>query len=196
LNSFPKYENLSVRAVKSPLIEQFGLVVLKPNSNLEEDILLALLPQIVDDIRDVELAKPFILSEIRRKDIEKQSNRLGYLIVGIAIPFLVIGMLFALLQIGSILAAIRFLQMMVVIVIVTMTPAIFLSIWKRNAELKSDVEIAQSYPRLREAFQLLIAKRHTLPFGITSYRTRLERVEQKLGYMHQQPSRQSGVELN
>ena len=195
LNSFSGYEHLMVRAVKSSTSDQFGLVVLELKSNLQEEVLIGLLPQIVNDISDAQLASPFLLSEIRRNDIEKRYNRFGYIITGIGFPFIVISAFYVILRFGIMFDTNWFILVMMVDVILMMISLILLTAWKRNAETKSDVEIARSYPRFREALHTLIAKHHTLPYGKTSYRTRLQRVEQKLGYTRESFAREAGVEL-
>ena len=65
--------------------------------------------------------------------------------------------------------------------LITMTPLVAGSLWKRRAEIDSDVDVAMKYPRFIEALETLIARHHSLPYGITSYKTRLERIRSRLG---------------
>ena len=181
LSKFKGLDKIAVRAIKSPSDELYGLIVLGLDDNYEEKVLHGILPNILKDIHDVNLVGPLILSEIRRKEIEKRCNRISYIVLGIAIPFLFISMYLSITLLG-------FGQFFTVIVpifgiytILTVLPLVYMSYWTRTAEIKSDAEIATSCHRFREALQTLIDKHHTLPYGVTSYRSRLERIDKHLG---------------
>jgi hypothetical protein len=184
LNKCSGYEQVIVRAISPTAGERYGLVILKLKSNMEEETLFSILPQIVQDIHDVELVGPFILSELRRKDIERRYNRFSYGVLGIAIPFLFIGFILSISNHG-ILGMIDFIiPVFIIYSIISVVPLIGISIWKRNSEIHSDTEIVQTYPRFKEALNTLIANHHTLPYGMTSYRSRLERINKQLGIVH------------
>ena len=180
LNQCPGCEQIIVRAVRTSSGDQYGLAVIELKSNMEEDTLYGMLPRMIEDIPDVELVGPFLLSELRRNDIEKRYNRFGYALVGIAIPFLVIGFAASIIIRGFLGMIDWLVPIFIIYFIMTFIPLIGLSLWKRNAEIKSDTEIAQTYPRFIEALQTLVAKHHTLAFGKTSYRSRLERINKQL----------------
>lgn len=181
LSEFLNHDNITVRGIKPPSDEQYGLVILKLDDNYEEKVVYGMLPNILKDIYDVNLVGPLILSEIRRKEIEKRYNRVGYVVMGIAIPFLFIGMFLsmALFGFGEFLSLL--LPIFGIYALVTIPPLAYMSLWKRKAEIKSDAEIAACCPRFRETLQTLIEKHHTLPYGMTSYRSRLERIDKHLG---------------
>ena len=181
LSEFPGLDKIAVRGIKPPSDELYGLVVIELDDNYEEKVLFGILPHILKDIHDVDLVGPFILSDIRRKKIEKKHNKISYGFLGIAIPILVAGMFYTLLNIGTSVFLTVFFQIFVIYLIMTVVPAIVMSIWKRKEEIKSDAEIANTCPRFREALQTLINNHHTLPHGKTSYRTRLQRIDKHLG---------------
>ncbi|MFW9789499.1 MAG: hypothetical protein ACFFE1_17670 [Candidatus Thorarchaeota archaeon] len=181
LNKCPGYDEVIIRAVKSSSNDQIGLVAVKLTTNMEEETLFAMLPRMVQDLHDVELAGPFILSELRRNDIEKRFNRLNYAVLGITIPFLTIGVIASIANQEFYSMFDSIIPIFVTYIVMSVVPGIGLSIWKCNADIKSDTEIARAYPRLREALQTLIANHHTLPFGKTSYKSRLERIDKQLG---------------
>jgi hypothetical protein len=70
--------------------------------------------------------------------------------------------------------------MILIFPLLIIPPSIILSVWKRRTEIRSDVEIARKYPRFLEALQTLVDRHHTQPYGITSYKTRLERIKEHL----------------
>jgi hypothetical protein len=181
LNKIPGYERIVVRGVRSPSSEQYGLVALRLKTSLEEEVLFGMLPQMLEDIHELELAGPFILSELRRKDIEKKYNRISYGLLGFSIPYLAISVILSLVSFGPFGMVEWMLPTFGVYFIIAFVPLAVLSVWKRNIEIKSDVEIAQTYPRFRESLQTLIKTHHTLPYGMTSYRSRLERIDKQLG---------------
>ena len=181
LSEFTGLDKIEVKGIKPLSGELYGLIVLGLDKNYEEKVLYGMLPHILQDIHDVNLVGPFILSEIRRKEIEKRHNRVGYVIAGIAIPFLFISMFlsFTLFGFAGFFSAI--FPIFCIYAIGTLLPLAYISYWKRTAEIKSDAEIATNCHRFREALQTLIDKHHTLPYGMTSYRTRLERIDKHLG---------------
>ncbi|MHA2022468.1 MAG: hypothetical protein ACTSWQ_02280 [Candidatus Thorarchaeota archaeon] len=185
LNEFLGSDNISVRGIKPPSDELYGLIVLGLDKNYEEKVLYGMLPHILKDIHDVNLVGPFILSEIRRKEIEKRYNRISYVLLGILIPFMFISMFLPIVLFGfgaffNIILPIFGMSMFIVFL-----PIAYMSNWKKKAEIESDSEIATSCHRFREALQTLIDKHHTLPYGETSYRTRLERIDKHLGILQE-----------
>ncbi len=182
LNKVPGYEQIVVRGVKSPSSEQYGLVALRLKTSLEEEVLFGMLPQMLEDIHDIELAGPFILSELCRKDIEKRYNRISYGVLGISSPYLAISVILSLVTHGPLGMMEWMLPAFGGYFIIAFVPLAVLSVWKRNKEIKSDVEIAHTYPRFRESLQTLINTHHTLPVGMTSYRSRLERINKQLSH--------------
>jgi len=181
LRKFVGLESIEVRGIKPPADEMYGLIVLKLNEKFEEEVIEAIYPSMLEDIHEVDLAGPLILSEIRRKEIEKKHNRISYSFLGIAIPVLAIGMIYALLNIRFPDFFIVFFQIFAIYIIMTMIPAIVMTYWTRREEIKSDADIAVTCTRFRETLKTLIDNHHTLPYGKTSYRTRLERIDKYLG---------------
>ncbi|MFW9770007.1 MAG: hypothetical protein ACFFEM_14390, partial [Candidatus Thorarchaeota archaeon] len=179
LNESPDYQNLSVKAVKPHQDEMFGLVVERLQSDYSEEAIFNLSPHMLKDIQDADLAGPLILSELRRKDIERKYNRMSYSFSGLIIIIMTISLIWMFSH-YSIEFFITFFPMIIIFPLLMIPPGIVLSIWKRRAEIRVDVEIAQNYPGFLEALQILIGRHHTQPFGITSYKTRLERIKAHL----------------
>ncbi|MFW9769658.1 MAG: hypothetical protein ACFFF9_16225 [Candidatus Thorarchaeota archaeon] len=185
LNKNEGYETVTVRAVrgaKSLSIEVFGFVVERLNSDQVEETIYAMMPQTVNDLQDVDLVGPLILSEMRRKDIKKRHDR--WSVRSAIISVLVFAALFI-----SILpslagfsdsAYLGILRVLGIFLLLTGPPLFFLTYWKKRAETNSDVKVAKAYPTLIEALQTLIDKYYTQPYGITSYKTRLERIKEHL----------------
>jgi hypothetical protein len=181
LNRFLDPKKVAIRAVKPPFDDDYGLVVVTLHDNHEEKVLFSLMPAVLKDIHDPELAGSLILSEIRREDIKKRYNRISYIFLGPAMIILIGGMVSSFMLLGfegffAMLIPIFFMYF-----IVGIAPAAYMSHWKRNAEAKSDEGVARECSRFTEALQILIDKHHTLPYGITSYRTRLERISRLVG---------------
>lgn len=179
LGDFPDYENLAVKAVTPQSNEMFGLVVERPKHDSSGKAIFDMSPQMLKDIEDVNLAGPLVLSEVRRKDIERKYNLLNYSLSGLAVIILTISMIWA-FSYYSFDLIITFLPVLIICPILLVPPSIALSVWKRRAEIKSDVEIARKYPQFLVALQTLVDRHHTQPYGITSYRTRLERIKERL----------------
>jgi len=179
LGKYSDYQNLAVKAVKTHSDEMFGLVVERLKSDYSEEAIFNISPHMLKDIQDADLAGPLILSELRRKDIERKSNRITYSITGIAIIFMIILFVWILSHFSPELI-LTILPMIIILPLLMIPPTIILSIWKRRAEVRTDVEIARKYPRFLEALQTLVDRHHTQPYGITSYKTRLERIKQHL----------------
>ncbi|MFW9797465.1 MAG: hypothetical protein ACFFE2_10535 [Candidatus Thorarchaeota archaeon] len=180
LHKYLGSKEVAVRAVKPPAHEKYGLVVLKLNDNYDEDTIFAMLPQVLEDIHDAELAGSFILSEIWRKAIERRYNRISYVIVGAVIIFLAGGMIYVFTG-GFARFFGLFAPIFITYLIMAFVPLTILSLWKRNAEILSDTRVARECRRFTEALQNLISHHHTLPYGMTSYQSRLERIEKRLG---------------
>jgi hypothetical protein len=179
LGIFPDYQNLAVKAVKPHSDEMFGLVVERLRPDYSEETIFNISPHMLKDIQDVGLAGPLILSELRRKDIEKKYNRINYSIIGIVITLMTISFIWVFSH-YSFELIISFFPMLIGFPLLMIPPGIVLSIWKRRAEVRMDVEIARKYPRFLESLQTLIDGHHTQPYGITSYKTRLERIKEHL----------------
>jgi len=184
LSKFPDLDRIIIRGVKPLSDDMYGLVVLRLDKNYEEKTLYGLLPNILKDIHDIQLVGPLILSEIKRDEIEKRYNRINHGVVGISILFLFISMFLSITLIGLTGFFFIFLQILFIYLIMAFIPSFYMYYWKRKSEIRSDTEIAISCPRFRETLQILIDKHHTLPYGKTSYRTRLERVNKYLDYPH------------
>jgi hypothetical protein len=179
LGAYPEYQNLAVKAVKQQSNEMFGMVVERLRSDYSEETIYDISPHMLKDIQDVNLAGPMILSELRRKEIEKKYNRMSYSIIGITISIIIISTIW-LFSTYSFELIITFLPVLIMCPILMIAPSIALSVWKRRAEIKSDVEIARKHPRFLESLQTLIDRHQTQPYGITSYKTRLERIKQRV----------------
>ncbi|MFX1368335.1 MAG: hypothetical protein ACFFAY_07045 [Promethearchaeota archaeon] len=180
LNQFLDDERTAVIATKLPFHEEYGFVIARLQDNYQEKTLFSLMPQILKDINDVELAGSLILSEIWRKDIEKRYNRFSYASVGAAIIFLISSISISLMLFGFEEFFAIFLPILGLYTIVAIIPSTLAAYWKRTAEIRSDVRVAKACPRFIEALQILTDKHHTLPFGTTSYQTRLERIDKVL----------------
>lgn len=181
INKEEGFERAIVRGVRLPFDEETGLVVFEVDYEGKEKTLEALMPQTLKDIRDPELAGPVLISEMKRDVIEKKLNRMSYGVLGIGILILVFGLVLPLINYGFSYIWPNFLIVLGFYLLITMTPLVAGSLWKRRAEIDSDVDVAMKYPRFIEALETLIARHHSLPYGITSYKTRLERIRSKLG---------------
>ena len=179
LSESPHYQNLVVKAVKPHTDEIFGLVIERLRPDYSEEAIFNISPHMLKDIQDADLAGPLILSELQRKDIEKKYNRINYSITGIAIILMIISFIWVFSHF-SLELIITFFPMIIIFPLLMIPPAIILSVWKRRTEIRSDVEIARKYPRFLEVLQTLIDGHHTQPYGITSYKTRLERIKEHL----------------
>jgi hypothetical protein len=172
----------AVREVNLLSIEMYGLAVERPNSDSTKETIYVMMPQMVEDLHDVDLVGPLTISEVRRKEIKKRYDH--WSLLGVIISILVFVALFI-----SILpsladlsggAYISILWVLGIFLLLAGPPLACLMYWKRRAETKSDVEIAKAYPALMEAFRILIDKHYTQRYGITSYKTRLERIKEHL----------------
>lgn len=179
LHKFFSPNEVVVRAVKPPMHEKYGLVISKLNANYQEKPVCSILPHTLEDIHDVELVGSLILSEIKRNDIEKRYNRFNSVFVGGGIIFLAGSMLYS-FTLGFERLFGLFVPIFLIYFVMAFVPIIVLSLWKRNAEIKSDIRVANECPKFIEVLQILIDRHHTLPYGVTSYRSRLERVEKKI----------------
>jgi hypothetical protein len=185
LNKNDGYEKVTVRAVrgaKSLSVELFGLVVERLNSDQVEETVYAMMPRAVNDLQDIDLIGPVILSELRRTDIKKQYYR--WSMRGAIVSVLIFAALF--ISILPSLASfshgayINVLWVLGIFLLLTGTPMVFSMYWKRRADTMSDVKVAKAYPALMEAFQILVDKHYTQPYSITSYESRLERTRARL----------------
>jgi hypothetical protein len=179
LRESPDCQNLAVKAVKPQSDEMFGLVVERLRSDSSGKAIFNISPQMLKDIEDVDLAGPLVLSEVQRKDIERKYNRMSYSITGIIIILMAISLIWE-FSYYSLEFIITFFPMILIFPLLIIPPSIILSVWKRRTEIRSDVEIARKYPRFLEALQTLVDRHHTQPYGITSYKTRLERIKEHL----------------
>jgi len=179
LSKYSDYQNLAVKAVKTHSDEMFGLVVERLKSDYSEETIFNISPHMLKDIQEADLAGPLILSELRRKDIERKSNRITYSITGIAIIVMIFSFVWILSHF-SLELILAILPVIIIFPLLMIPPTIILSIWKRRAEVRTDVEIALKYPRFLEALQTLVDRHHVQPYGITSYKTRLERIRENL----------------
>ncbi|NHJ14371.1 MAG: hypothetical protein EAX95_11885 [Candidatus Thorarchaeota archaeon] len=180
LYSFLDDERTAVVATKWPFDDEYGLVITRLVGNYEEKALFAIMPNVLKDIKDVELAGPLVLSEIWRKNIERRYNRVSYVFVGSGLIFVFSAIILLAINLGFGGLSSAILSVLAIYLIVTIIPGAIASIWKRNAEIKSDVRVAKSCPRFVEVLQVLVDKHHTLPYGTTSYKTRLERIAKYL----------------
>jgi hypothetical protein len=185
LRQFKELGNIDVRGIKSPSDEMYGLIILRLNKNYEEEVLDSMFPRTLKDIHEVELAGPLILSELRRKEIEKRSNRLGYGVVVVMILSMVLSFIIPIMLFGFTMFLFVLAPLLIVAQFLFFVPLGYFSYKKRKDEIMSDVEIATSCPRFREALQILIDNHHTQPYGITSYRTRLDRIDKHLGIQNE-----------
>ncbi|NHI84337.1 MAG: hypothetical protein EAX81_08565 [Candidatus Thorarchaeota archaeon] len=176
LNRFLNGRRIPVIAISFPHSEEFGLVASRLKDSLEEEALFSIMPNVLRDINDVELAGPFILSEIWRKDIEKRYTRVNYDLVGFAIVFLFGSMLLSLALLGFDGFFLVMGRIFFIYLIVGLIPTTLLAYWKYKTEIKSDTKVVKHCPRFTEALQILVDKHHTLPYDTTSYKTRLERI--------------------
>jgi hypothetical protein len=178
------YENLAVKAVKPSSEELPGLVVERLKSNGTKETVFYMSPEMLKAIQDVDLAGLLILSELQRKDIRRRYERMIQPTIVFGAIIFAIGFIWML---SSFLLV--FIPIIVVYILLTMFPAIILSVRQRRDEIRSDVEVAQEYPRFLEALQALVDRHDTLPYGIThKYETRLERIRQHLQPLQQRPS--------
>ena len=181
---FLGHDRVAVRAVKPPSDDDYGLVIATQQGNYKEKVLFSVTSTVLNDIHDPELAGPLILSEIWRKNIEKRYKQISYPFVGFATVLMFGGMWFLFSLLGFERFFVLFIPLLFAYVVLAMGTSTYLSFWKRKAEAKSDYRVARECPRFTEALQILIEKHHTLPYGITSYGTRLERIEKSLGLEH------------
>lgn len=181
LDRFLGHDKVAIRAVKSPSDDDYGLVIAALRDNYKEKALFSVTPTVLNDIQDPELAGPLVLSEIWRKNIEKRYKQISYPFAGFATVFLFGGMWFLFSLLGFEMFFMLFIPLLLAYLVLVMGTSAYLSFWKRKAEIKSDYRVARECPRFTEALQILVANHHTLPYGITSYRTRLERIEESSG---------------
>ncbi len=185
LDRFLGHEKVAIRAVKSPSDDDYALVIARLQNNYNEKALFSVPSTALKDIRDPELAGPLILSEIWRKNIEKRYKQISYPLVGVTAVFLFGGMWYLFSLLGFEAFFVLYIPLLFAYVVLVMGTSAYLSYWKRKAEAKSDYRVARECPRFTEALQILVEKHHTLPYGITSYRTRLERIEKSSGLEHE-----------
>lgn len=181
LNEQGDYERLMIRGVKPPLDDDPGLVVLRLKEDFTEETLHAVLPHTLKDINDAELIGPLILAELRRDEIERRERSVGFKVLAIAIPYLAIAMIWAFVTQGVFGILIYILPIFGGYLVMALLPLGYMTLWKRRALAKSELEIAMRFPRYREALQILIDKHHMLPYGTTSYKSRLELIDKELG---------------
>ncbi len=193
INQEEGFERVIVRGVRMPYDDEDGLVVFEVDYEGKEKTLEALMPQTLKDIREPELAGPLLISEMVRDRIEKRLNRVSYGIVGLGILILVFGLFMPMIRFGFAYMWQYILPVLGLYLVLTMVPLIAGSLWKRSAEISSDVDVAVRHPRFIEALEILVAKHHSLPYGITSYKTRLERIRERLGDYRER--RESGLDL-
>jgi hypothetical protein len=185
LNRQTGFEGIMVRGVKSPYDENVGLVVLKLKEDYTEETVHAVLPHTLRDIRNVELLGPLILAEMKRDEIQQRERSVGFKFLGIGIPFLAIGIIWAITTGGAIGLLTSILPIFVIYFAIVAIPAGYMTYWRRRAIVESELEVAMRFPRYREALQILIEKHHMLPYGTTSYKSRLGLIDKQLGLSDQ-----------
>jgi hypothetical protein len=184
LDRFLGHEKVAIRAVKSPSDADYGLVIVALHGNYKEKALFSVTPTVLNDIHSPQLAGPLILSEIWRKKIEKRYKQISYPFVGFSTVFLFGGIWFLFSLLGFEGFFTLFIPLLFAYVVLSMGTSVYLSFWKRKAETRSDYRVARECPRFTEALQILVEKHHTLPYGMTSYKTRLERIDRLAGHFH------------
>ena len=181
LNGQEGYERLTVKGVKSRFDSKAGLVILRLKPDYREETLHGVMPQMMEDLHDVGLLGPLILADLKIHELESRERRIGYRVLAVAIPFLAISVVWSFLSSDIFGAFFNSILLLLVYLALSMIPLAYLTLWRRKAVVKAEVEIVRTYPKYREALRILIRNHHTLPYGMTSYRTRLERIDRQLG---------------
>ena len=172
---------MSVKGLKSPLDGKAGLVILRLKPDYREETLHAVSPQILESLQDVELLGPLILADLKIHELESRERRIGFRVVAITTSLLAISAVWSFLISDIFQALFNLILILLAYVPLSMIPLAYLTLWRRKAVVKAEVEIARRYPEYREALLALIRNHHTLPYGMTSYKTRLERIDRQLG---------------
>ena len=173
-------KNLMVKGVKPPFDNDAGLFVLHLRPNFTEEVLYAAMPEMLRVLKDPELIGTLILAELKRKEVEKKEKRISYAVLGIGLPFLIISIIWLLVtsSLNGLLE--NFLSVLFIYFLIAFVPLGGTALWKRKTLLNAEVEIARQYPRYIDALGILVKTHHTLPYGMTSYKTRLERINRSL----------------
>ncbi|RLI59928.1 MAG: hypothetical protein DRO87_01535 [Candidatus Thorarchaeota archaeon] len=195
LNQYEEYRKVTVRGVRLPHDEQTGLVVLRLNEDYKEETIHAIMPQTVRDLQDVNLLGPLILAELRFHDIERREKRFSYLILGVGIPFLAVGMIWSFVVYGGLGMLSSLLIVLGVYTLITMAPLAYLFFWKKRQMTQAEIRTAKKHPGYVDALRILVERRYTLPYGKTSYRTRLERISRQLGLEETPSSSDRGLDI-
>ncbi|MGQ4912644.1 MAG: hypothetical protein ACP6KW_10785, partial [Candidatus Thorarchaeota archaeon] len=195
LNQYEEYRKVTVRGVGLPHDEQTGLVVLRLNEDYKEETIHAIMPQTMRDLQDVNLLGPLILAELRFHDIERREKRFSYLILGVGIPFLAVGMIWSFVVYGGLGMLSSLLMVLGVYTLITMAPLAYLFFWKKKQMTQAEIRTAKKHPGYVDALRILVERRHTLPYGKTSYRTRLERISRQLGLEETPSSSDRGLDI-
>ena len=176
-------KDLMVKGVKPPFDNDPGLFVLHLRPNFTEEVLYVAMPEMLRVLNDPELIGTLILAEVKRKEVEKKEKRVSYAVLGIAFAFLAIGMIWSIMTSGLFGLLMNFLSVLLIYMLIAFVPMGGLAVWKRKTMLNDEVQIARQYPRYVEALEILVKTHHTLPYGMTSYKTRLERIQKKIHTM-------------
>jgi hypothetical protein len=195
LNREPRYEHLVVRGVKLSGRGTEGLVVIDEMGEPDETTLIGILPDMLSLLRDPDLVAPYIIAEIERYQIDKKERRYGWIFVGLAFAFLIPGALWGFLTYGLLEGTFVMLQVLIAYVLICAVGFGISYYWKKSKTVEADVAVATKYPRFREALHVLVTNHYTQPFGITSFRTRLDRINEKMGTPRFTPSPDAGIDL-
>lgn len=181
LNRQEGYEKLNVRGVKPPFDNRTGLVILRLKHDFQEETLYAIMPRMLEDLNDVELLGPLILADLKIQELESRERRVAYRVLAIAAPIFLIGPVWSFLGSGIYGVLYSFISALIIYLAIIVISATYTTFWKRKAAVKAEVEIVRRYPKYRDALRALIRNHQTLPYGMTSYKTRLERIDRQLG---------------
>ena len=195
LNREPGYEHLMVRGVRLSGPETEGLVGIDETTELDETTLVGILPDMLSLLRDPDLVVPYIIAEIERYLIEKKERRYSWIILGIAFCILIPGAIWGFVTQGFLGGMFTMLQILAVYILFCLVGFGVSYYWKKEKTIQADVAVATKYPRFREALQTLVEHHYTQPLGITSYKTRLDRINGKLGTPRFMPSGEAGIDL-
>ncbi|TFG28165.1 hypothetical protein EU527_17660 [Candidatus Thorarchaeota archaeon] len=177
LNHQGDSEQFRVVGVKYSSDDDYGLVILRLQPTYSEESVYGVAPSIVKELHDVELLGPLIFSELEKNEIERKERRMSYCVLAVAFPFLAICILWLLINTGLYGFLTYLLQILFVYLIISLVPLGLMTYWKRMTIMESEIEIIRGYPKYREALEILIKHHYTLPYGMTSYKTRLERID-------------------
>ena len=194
INQEEGFETVIVRGVQPPFDSDAGLVVFGVDLEGRETTLEVLMPHTLKDLRDPKQAGSLLVSEMKRDRIEKQVNRFSYAFLGIGLLVLIFGLVLPIIREGPYFFLQVFVQVLLLYIVITFVPLIGGMLWKRRADILSDAEVATNHPEFIQALRILASKHHSLPYGITSYKTRLERTLGELWKYEEYSGERIGLE--